>query len=209
MSIEITSQRLTAVHLDFDVTLEFVSGAVVALSEFIVGDTVVDEDNQFEGLRLISAMVGSVCRRGGHDAAGRLVLEFDDGTVITAGARDEVESWEFTSPDGSTTLCEAGGAVVTFPAPDSFPAPTPMPDAVARETAPVGAPRIDATAVKISVGAVTVVEFSDGTSLPVDLSLDDAYLVLREKVTAVREGAQGRITLSSGFVLGSVVHSSE
>lgn len=186
MNLELRTHRLVRVLLDFDLTIEFSDGSTIAFSEVVVGDELIDEDNQFEGLRKLAAFVGVACERSAIDASGAMLLEFGGAAAISAQPRGEVESWEVTTPDGVTSVCMPGGTVESWPAT--------VPDALPVRRSPTA----DCTAVRISVGTSTSVDFSDGSTVDVELCLDDAYLVLRESVVAV---VRDRVTLSSGYIL--------
>lgn len=189
MELALHSRRVTRVLLDFDLSIEFTGGATVAFSEFVIGDVLVDEDNQFEGLRLAAALVGRLCESVAYAESGELTIVFDDGTVVEAASREEVESWEYTGSDGSTVVCLAGGDIEVLSGPSDPPAPIPAVTAL---------PSVGATVVRIAVGDESTVEFSDRTSVPEAVSLDEAYLVLRESVAEVSEQ---QIELSSGVVI--------
>lgn len=192
MKVDVQSQRVRQVHLDFDLSIEFDDGSTIALSEVDVDGKIFDEDNQFEGVRTLSRFVDAVCTGAEVDTAGTLTLTFDNASAVTASPRAEVESWEYTNPDGATILCLAGGEIEIL---DAF--------EVSRHSRRVGVPAVDATAVRISVGALGGVEFSDGTFVPMDLDLESAYLVLRESVVASVSTDVPRIKMSSGYVLGT------
>ncbi|MDR6912815.1 hypothetical protein J2W54_004918 [Rhodococcus fascians] len=193
MKLPVDGQRVHKVLLDFDLTIEFDGGATVAFSEVVVDDLVVDEDNQFEGLRAFAVLLGLVCDDAEFDESGVLRLTFDGRTRVVAHPRPEVESWEFCAADGSTVLCGAEGTVESWPAP-----PHRSDEVTTRE----GLPSIGATVVRISTGDDASVEFSDGTCLNFDLPLDAGYLVLRESVTASSDaGGDWVVELSSGHVI--------
>ncbi|WP_072805225.1 DUF6188 family protein [Rhodococcoides yunnanense] len=191
MNLELRTHALVRVLLDFDLTLEFSDGSTVAFSELTVDGELVDEDNQFEGLRLLSALIGTACVSAEIDENGTVQIEFEGGAVVVAEPRAEVESWEYTDPDGATSVCLAGGVVETWP---------PAAPGSRRETrSPARFPSLESTVVRISVGTGAAVEFSDGSALATEVSLDEAYLVLRESVVAVDEAG---VKLASGYVFG-------
>lgn len=184
--------RLAAVHLDFDLSLEFEDGAVLSFSELTVDAEVFDEDNQFEGLRRLAGLVNRACLRSEIQQSGTLVLEFDDESLVVAAPRDEVESWEFTAADGATMVCLPGGEIESMPAPERY-------SAAGRSERPVSE---GSTVVRVTIGRGTGVEFSDRAFLSMDVPLDKAYLLLRESADSV-QSSEGlvRVKLSSGQTL--------
>lgn len=186
------SHCISTVHLDFDLSLEFDDGSTVAFSELRIGREVYDEDTQFEGLRHLVRLLGSVCVDVRDAGTGRLSLGFNCGTTMSAHPRAEVESWEYCSPDGSTMLCLPGGEIETLPGPARVSDGAPRPTEIAEGS----------TVVRISVGRRGGIEFSNRSVLGVEVPLDDAYLILRESVSSVRlvDGTT-RVKLSSGYVL--------
>ena len=200
MKLAVVQQRVSRILLDFDLTIEFDDGSSVSFSEVVVDDLTVDEDNQFEGLRALSALHGLVCEDVDYDRSGTLRMHFAGGHTVVAHPRDEVESWEYCAADGTTILCGPGGAVESWPSPEY-----PNREASAVE----GLPSIGATVVRLSTGDGPTVEFSDGTQLLLDLPLDCGYLVLRESVTSTSVSDAGDeeaprdwvVQLSSGHVI--------
>ncbi|MCJ0894902.1 DUF6188 family protein [Rhodococcus sp. ARC_M5] len=197
MKLAVGQQRLSRILLDFDLTIEFDSGATIAFSEVTVDDLTVDEDNQFEGLRAFAALHGLVCEDAEYDESGVLRLTFEGRHTVVATPRDEVESWEYSDADGSIVLCGPEGSVESWPAPAHPKAEAPTVE---------GIPSIGATVVRLSTGDDPAVEFSDGTKLLFDLPLDAGYLVLRESVTSSSESDGSTpgdwvVELSSGHVI--------
>jgi hypothetical protein len=199
MKLAVVQKRVSRILLDFDLSIEFDNGASIAFSEVMIDGLTVDEDNQFEGLRALATLHGLVCDDADYDESGVLRLTFEGRQTVVASPRDEVESWEYTGADGSTVVCGPGGAVDSWPAPEH---PKSVAPAVER------LPSIGATVVRLSTGDDPAVEFSDGTKLFFDLSLDAGYLVLRESVTSSSladsvAAAQGDwvVELSSGHVI--------
>ncbi|MCJ0978812.1 DUF6188 family protein [Rhodococcus sp. ARC_M12] len=197
MKLAVGQQRLSRILLDFDLTIEFDSGATIAFSEVTVDDLTVDEDNQFEGLRAFAALHGLVCEDAEYDESGVLRLTFEGRHTVVATPRDEVESWEYSDADGSIVLCGPEGSVESWPAPAHPKAEAPTVE---------GIPSIGATVVRLSTGDDPAVEFSDGTKLLFDLPLDAGYLVLRESVTSSSESDSSTpgdwvVELSSGHVI--------
>lgn len=194
MEIQLKSLRVRNVHLDFDLSLEFDDGSTVGLSELDVDGLLVDEDNQFEGLRALNPLVGAICSTAEVTTAGALVIGFGSRAVIRASPRDDVESWEYTAASGATVLCLPGGEIEYLAAPEARRAESHRP----------GLPAIDATAVRISVGEDGGVAFSDNTIIRTAVDLASAYLVLRESVRATRyvDGVHC-LELSSGYVVRS------
>ena len=198
MKLAVDQQRVSRVLLDFDLTIEFDSGATIAFSEVVVDDLTVDEDNQFEGLRAFAALHGLVCDDADYDEFGVLRLTFEGRQRVVASPRVEVESWEYSAANGSTVLCGPEGAVESWPAPERPEAEAPTVERL---------PSIGATVVRLSTGDDPTVEFSDGTKLFFDLALDAGYLVLRECVTSSSQSGSAApqedwvIELSSGHVI--------
>lgn len=191
--VVVVNRFIVRILVDFDLTIEFEDGATVAFSEFLVDGTVVDEDNQFEGMRCCAALLGLLCAEAAYDDAGVLRLKIDGTDRIVAYPREEVESWEYCGADGSTVLCGPGGEIETWSAPTSV---TVDPPTLGR------LPAVGSTVVRLSTGIGAAVEFSDGTAMERDLPLGDGYLVLRESVTSSVPTTDGVvITLSSGYVL--------
>lgn len=189
MTFDLASRRIVAVHLDFDLAIEFDDRAVVAFSELTVGETLFDEDNQFEGLRALATYVDGVCVGVDVAPSGELTLHVAGKAALSAAPRESVESWEYTAHDGSTVICLPGGDIETVDAP------------IAHLAASTGDGKIteSATAVRISVGATGGVQFSDGSALRMVVPLNDAYLILRESVVSARESdASTSVLLSSG-----------
>ncbi|CCQ15524.1 putative uncharacterized protein [Rhodococcus sp. AW25M09] len=171
----------------------------MSFSEVTIDDLTVDEDNQFEGLRALAALHGLVCEDADYDENGTLRMVFDGEHAVLARPREEVESWEFCAPDGSTVLCGPDGVVESWPAPEHHGAGAPTVE---------GLPSIGATVVRLSAGDDAAVEFSDGRTLLFELPLDSGYLVLRESVTWSSAASEGDATaedwvveLSSGHVI--------
>ncbi|MGV8872633.1 MAG: DUF6188 family protein [Rhodococcus sp. (in: high G+C Gram-positive bacteria)] len=200
MKLAVDQHRVSRILLDFDLTIEFDNRATVSFSAVMIDDLTVDEDNQFEGLRAFAALHGLVCEDADYDENGILRMVFAGQQRVVARPREEVESWEYCAPDGSTVLCGPDGAVESWPAPEHPRAEAPTIE---------GLPSIGATVVRLSTGDDAAVEFSDGTKLLFDLPLDAGYLVLRESVTSSSdsEGADARtqrdwaVELSSGHVI--------
>ncbi|WP_183130506.1 DUF6188 family protein [Rhodococcus sp. SBT000017] len=200
MKLAVDQLRVSRILLDFDLSIEFDNGASIAFSEVTVDGLIVDEDNQFEGLRAFATLHGLVCDDADYDEFGVLRLTFGGRQRVVASPRDEVESWEYTAADGSTVLCGPEGAVESWPAPEH-------PKAVAPTVERL--PSIGATVVRLSTGDNPAVEFSDNTKLLFDLPLDSGYLVLRESVTSSSSSKEGGdrahedwvVELSSGHVI--------
>ena len=199
MKLAVDQLRVSRILLDFDLSIEFDDGASIAFSEVKVDGLIVDEDNQFEGLRAFATLHGLVCDDADYDEFGVLRLTFEGRQRVVASPRDEVESWEYTAADGSTVLCGPEGAVESWPAPEH---PKPVVPTVER------LPSIGATVVRLSTGDDPAVEFSDSTKLLFDLALDAGYLVLRESVTSSSMSDSAAATpgdwvveLSSGHVI--------
>ncbi|MFC8177611.1 DUF6188 family protein [Rhodococcus sp. NPDC057297] len=186
-TVDVQNARVRNVHLDFDLSIGFDDGSAVAFSQLDFGGTSFDEDNQFEGLRALTSLLTAQCTVSELAADGTLTLRFDDGTAVTAAPREEVESWEYTAPDGATVLCLPGGIIETLDAPETSAAPA----------SPTGSPAIGSTVVRVSSGEHGGIQFSDGTVLATNVDLESAYLILRESVVRVGRG----IELSSGHVL--------
>jgi len=200
MKLAVDQRRVSRILLDFDLSIEFDNGASIAFSEVTVDDLIVDEDNQFEGLRAFATLHGLVCDDADYDESGVLRLTFEGRQRVVASPRVEVESWEYSAADGSTVLCGPEGAVELWPAPEH-----PSTEVQTVE----GLPSIGSTVVRLSTGDEPAVEFSDGTKLLFDLPLDCGYLVLRESVTSssISEGSDDEangdwvVELSSGHVI--------
>lgn len=192
MELNVRTRLVTRVHLDFDLSLEFDDGSTVAFSEFSVDGVVYDEDNQFEGLRRVVELSGAACTSAEISNDGALLLEFDDGSSVSAVPRAEVESWEFTGADGALVVCLAGGELETNGATQLYSPPSPVPSAVVEGS----------TVVRLTVGRGGGIEFSNGCVLPIEVPLHDAYLILRETVVAVQHAdGRVRVRLSSGIRL--------
>ncbi|WP_415976918.1 DUF6188 family protein [Rhodococcus sp. 077-4] len=199
MKLAVGQHRVSRILLDFDLSIEFDNGAILAFSEVMVDDLTVDEDNQFEGLRAFAALHGLVCDDADYDEFGVLRMTFEGRQRVVARPRDEVESWEYSAADGSTVLCGPEGTVESWPAPQHPKAGVPAVE---------GLPSIGATVVRLSTGDDAAVEFSDGTKLLFELPLDIGYLVLRESVTSSSLAGSGGnspgdwvVELSSGHVI--------
>ncbi|MDJ0393649.1 DUF6188 family protein [Rhodococcus sp. G-MC3] len=197
MQLNLHTRTVVSIHLDFDVSLEFDDGSMVAFSEFAVDENMYDEDNQFEGLRKLVGLLGTACTMSAVSDSGALVLEFDSGTRVSAVPRTEVESWEFTAADGALMVCLPGGEIDGSAAPANYSPPSHRPPSPRGNAIPEGS-----TVVRLSVGRDGGVEFSNGSFLPIEVPLHDAYLILRESVVSVRnaEGAM-QVKLSSGIHL--------
>nr|WP_296773983.1 DUF6188 family protein [Rhodococcus sp. (in: high G+C Gram-positive bacteria)] len=192
MELNLRSRHVRRIHLDFDLSLEFDDGSTVAFSEFSVDGVVYDEDNQFEGLRRVVELSGAACTSAEISNDGGLLIEFDDGTSVSAAPRAEVESWEFTGADGALVVCLAGGEVETNDATSHSSPPSPVPGAIAEGS----------TVVRLTVGRGGGIEFSNGSVLPIEVPLHDAYLILRETVVSVvRSDGAVQVKLSSGLRL--------
>lgn len=196
MTVDVRSRSVATVHLDFDLSVEFDDGSVMAFSEVTVGATLFDEDNQVEGLRALASYVGAVCVGSDVSPSGDMTLRFADNAPLSAAPRDNVESWEYTAPDGSTVICLPGGEI------DTADAPAPL-----AATRTSGGPiTTGATAVRLSVGAESGVEFSDGSALHMTVPLHEAYLILRESVEETAVSADTvSVRLSSGLRLRASV----
>ena len=157
MKLAVDQKRVSRILLDFDLSIEFDNGACIAFSEVMIDGLIVDEDNQFEGLRALATLHGLVCDDADYDESGVLRLTFEGRQTVVASPRDEVEE-----PHGARGF--HGGSETACMRPH------------------IGL--VDEAVVRRSTGDDPAVEFSDGTKLLFDLSLDAGYLVLRESVTS-------------------------
>lgn len=121
MRLAVSGGVLTAADADYAIVLKFSNGWEIRIeSPFALrppaGEAVADLDPESpKSILPLQVLIGqAVTEAESSETVGRLVLCFDDRTVLTIEPDQEYEAWTSTGPSGEKLVCLPGGGLAIW-----------------------------------------------------------------------------------------------
>ena len=121
MRLAVTGGILTTAEADYATILKFSNGWEIRIESPFglrppVGEVLVDLDPENpKSVLPLQALIGhTIAEAESSEAVGRLVLHFDDGTVLTIEPDQEYEAWTAAGPSGEKLVCLPGGGLAIW-----------------------------------------------------------------------------------------------